>query len=122
LETHHNAMDKRWIWIGLVAVIATVALVVITTATFTPEGTEPAFNVATTFVNAAAQGDEATAFPLLSPQLQEWATTNCPNGRVSDCVQAYTPTEWGQLVPSGVNWPRQSSGVQRGSARPGILT
>lgn len=98
METNHNAMDKRWIWIGLVVVIVTVALVVITTATFTPEGTEPAFNVATTFVNAAAQGDETTAFPLLSPQLQEWATTNCPNGRVSDCVQAYTPTEWGQLA------------------------
>lgn len=92
-------MNNRNLLLALAGlIIGAVVVVVIVTATFTPEGTEPAFNVATTFVNAAAQGDEATAFPLLSPALQDWARANCPEGQVSACVQAYTPAEWGRLA------------------------
>jgi hypothetical protein len=92
-------MKNRNLYIGLGGLIAgVVALVVIVTAAFTPESTEPAFNVATTFVNAAASGDEFTAYPLLSPELQAWALANCPGGRVVACVKDYTPEEWGQLA------------------------
>lgn len=99
------------LWIVL-AVVASIAVIVVVTLALTPQETNPAFGVATTFVNAAATGDDTTAFPLLSDDLQAYVQANCPNGSVSACIQAYIPPEWGKLVsavfrraaPDGKAW------------------
>lgn len=64
----------------------------------TPENQNPAFNVAVRFINAAGTGDDATAYPLLSDEMQAYVDENCPEGSVSACVLAYTPDTWGQLL------------------------
>jgi hypothetical protein len=88
---------KSLLLIGLVGIIA-LALVIVLTAALTPENTNPAFATAVTFVNAAVNGDDAAAMPLLTTDMQVWVGANCPDASVSACVQAYTPPEWGGLL------------------------
>ena len=88
--------SRKLLWIGL-AVTVCVAAIIVITLTFTPQETNPAFAVATTFVNAAGKGDDATAFPLLSDEMQQYVKAHCPNGSISACIQSYTPPEWGGL-------------------------
>lgn len=85
--------QRRLLWMTLAAVLVTV-IVVGLTLLLGPE-LEPAFDVAVTFVNAAGRGDEAAALPLLSDELRAYVAENCPEGRVSACVAAYTPEAWG---------------------------
>ena len=84
---------KRLLLLGILAVLV-LAVVVILTAALTPENTEPAFAAAITFTNAAASGDDETAFALLDETMQTYVLENCPDGSVSACVQGYTPPEW----------------------------
>jgi hypothetical protein len=86
---------SRWLW-GVAGIVVVAGIVLVTQLTAPQES--PAFAVATTFVNAAENGDETTAFLLLSPTLQRYAQVQCPNGRASDCIQSYSPPEWGKLV------------------------
>ncbi len=96
----------------IVGLVIAVIFIVITTLAFTPEQTHPAFEAAVRFSNAAAKGDEATAFALLNSIVQDWVRTNCPGSQVSACIQGYTPPEWGGLVsavyrraaPDGAAW------------------
>lgn len=105
--------SKKLLWIVL-AVAAGVTLLVIVSLALTPP-TTPAFDAAVRFANAAGNGDDATAFALLSPQVQEYVSANCPDGSVSACIRGYTPPEWGNLVsavfrraaPDGQNWDVQ---------------
>ena len=80
------------------AVIGGVALLFIIGLVLSPQSTNPAIEVATTFANAAASGDDATAFPLLDDTLQTYVRENCPEGSVSACIQSYIPQEWGGLI------------------------
>lgn len=82
-----------------VLVLVAVALGLISATLFlTPEEAHPAYAVAVAFVSAAARGEEDTAHPLLSAALQDYVRANCPQGRVSGCIQSYTPADWGGLL------------------------
>lgn len=102
---------QRGLWIGL-SLALVLGIVIAVTLALTPQETNPAFAVAVDFMNAAAKGDDLTALPLLSADLQTWVQANCPDGRVSACIQAYTPPEWGGLIsavfrraiPDGAAW------------------
>ena len=102
---------KRWLLIAVIVIISVVALVLVTLA-LTPQATNPAFDVAVQFANAAGKGNDASALPLLSDDLRDWVQENCVGGRPSACVQGYIPPEWGKLVsavfrraaPNGPNW------------------
>ena len=102
---------SRIFWIAAVIIVSVAAIVVITLV-LTPQETNPAFAAATTFMNAAGTGDDATAGSLLSAEMQHYVQANCPNGSVSACIMGYTPAEWGTLhsavfrraAPDGANW------------------
>ncbi|GAB4522851.1 MAG: hypothetical protein OHK0046_35970 [Anaerolineae bacterium] len=83
------------IGLGTAVVIAGILAL---TLVLVPENTSPAYDTATTFMNAAGAGDDATAFALLSPEMQTYVTENCPEGSVSACIDDYTPAEWGDLL------------------------
>lgn len=98
-----------WIVGGAILIIAAmIALAVL----LVPENTHPAYAAATDFMNAAGKGEEAAASALLSDELQSFVQTNCPQGQVSACLDAYTPPEWGDLlsavyrrsIPDGRAW------------------
>jgi len=91
-------MNAKRLLIFALAVIGSLALLVLITLALTPQSTNPAIEVATTFMNAAGNGDDATALPLLDDTLQTYVRDNCPNGSVSACVQSYIPPEWGGLI------------------------
>lgn len=93
-------MNKR-LPLFVTGIILGILVVVIVTATLIPQQTNPAFDAAVSFVNAAGSGDDAAAMALLSPELQAWVADNCPNGSVSACVEAYAPDSWGDFA-SGV--------------------
>lgn len=103
--------SKPVLLIGLVTALALLVLVVLT-AVLVPEKTHPAYAAATQFMNAAGTGDEDTAFALLDEPLQAYVRAHCPDGRVSACIDAYTPPEWGRLlkavyrrsIPDGAAW------------------
>ncbi|NJL57399.1 hypothetical protein HC928_21370 [bacterium] len=63
-----------------------------------PASLHPAYAAAEAFMNAAGTGDDATALPLLSDDLQAYVREMCPGGRVSACIDAYIPPEWGGLI------------------------
>lgn len=88
---------KRLVLIGVGGLLVLVVVVVLTAA-LTPANTEPAFAAAITFTNAAATGDDDTAFALLDDTMQAYVLENCPDGSVSACVQSYTPPEWGGII------------------------
>ncbi len=102
---------QRIVWIILLLVVS-IAVVVVISQTLTPPETNPAFAVSTTFMNAAGKGDDDTAFPLLSTEMQTYVENNCPDGSVSACIEGYTPPEWGNLhsavfrraAPDGGAW------------------
>lgn len=77
------------VFILLIAVILLVITVLV------PENTNPAFASAIDFVNAAGTGDDTRAMTHLSPELQTYVAENCPDGRISACVESYSPEEWG---------------------------
>lgn len=80
---------------GLLVLAVLIVLIVLLTATFTPENTNPAFAAAVNFVEAAGNGHDQAAQALLTPALQLYVQDNCPDARVSACIQSYTPPEWG---------------------------
>lgn len=91
-------MTSKRLLIFALAVIGSVALLVLITLALTPQGTNPAIDVATSFMNAAGQGDDAAAFALLDDTMQTYVRENCPEGSVSACVKGYIPSEWGGLI------------------------
>ena len=103
---------RRLILLAVAGGVAALALVVIVTAVLTPGQTNPAFAAAVAFAEAAAKGDEETAQALMTPELAIYVAGHCPEGRVSACVQGYTPPEWGEMLsavfrraaPDGENW------------------
>lgn len=84
------------VWVAL-ATIVVVAAIIIASLMIT-ENLHPAYETAVDFVNAAGQGDEATAFALLSNAMQNHVSEHCPDGRVSACVAGYTPEDWGDFT------------------------
>jgi hypothetical protein len=101
---------RRIFWIAGLVILSVIAIVIITLA-LTPQE-NPAFAAATTFMNAAGRGDDATAGNLLSAEMQNYVQANCPNSSVSACIMGYIPAEWGALhsavfrraAPDGPNW------------------
>lgn len=85
---------KTLVWIG----IGFLFVVLVTTALLVPQGTNPAYAVAETFIKSAGKGDDATALTALSPELQAWVAQNCPEGSVSRCIDDYTPADWGAFL------------------------
>jgi len=98
--------------IGIVVLIAAIAVIALISTQLTPQATSPAFTAAVDFVNAASTGDDAAARALLNPTMQAYVADNCPDGSPSACIQSYIPPEWGDLVtavfrraaPDGTNW------------------
>jgi hypothetical protein len=107
-------MNRKSTLIILIATICAVVVIVALTLMLTPEKTNPAFKTATDFMNAAGTGDADAAYALLSPEMQDYVTDNCPNGNVSDCILSYTPPEWGRLNGEGAAVYRRS--IQDGDA------
>jgi len=107
---HHirgiHLKSRTLLLIGGATVIAVVILIGMTLV-LVPES-EPHFEVAIDFMNAAGTGDDAAALPLLSDDLQAYVAQNCPDGSVSACILGYTPPEWGQLVRDGAAVYRRS--------------
>lgn len=79
--------------VTIVAVMGILGL----TLVLAPEN-EPAFDNAVTFMNAVGDNDDATAFALLTEELQTYVTENCPDSSVSTCINDYIPDEWGDLL------------------------
>ncbi|MEP6985261.1 MAG: hypothetical protein ABI970_06680 [Chloroflexota bacterium] len=102
---------RRSLSIGL-AVLAIIAVLVLVVVALTTPQTNPAFEVAANFANAAGHGDDAAALPLLSSDLAQAVASTCKDGKPSSCVQGYAPPEWGALehavfrraVPDGAAW------------------
>lgn len=84
--------------VSLITLLAAAALVVLT-ATL---GLAPEYAIAQDFLNIAGESTaddaDARAIALLSEEMQQYVTQNCPNGSVSECIDAYTPPEWGKLL------------------------
>ncbi|MBZ0278475.1 MAG: hypothetical protein K8I60_20170 [Anaerolineae bacterium] len=90
-------MSAQRILISSAIIISVLAVVVVLTLALTPQETPP-FDAAVKFMMAAGQGDDETAFALLSDTMQAYVTDHCPDGSVSACVRDYTPPEWGDFV------------------------
>lgn len=102
--------NRSLVIVGVVTVVAVIGLILLTLV-LVPGDTQP-YEVAVEFVNAAGLGNDAAAYPLLSAELQAYVDENCPDGSVSACILAYTPSDWGTLVKDG-------SAVYRRSVRDG---
>ncbi len=92
-------MVKRPLWFTGIAisVVLIVAVIVWLTSWLGPEN-NPAYKAAIEFTNAAGKGDDAAASVLMSTDLQAWVTDNCPNGSLGECIDAYSPPEWGAFT------------------------
>ncbi len=90
-------MRNRRLWIAG-SIIGAVILIIVITLALTPSNTHPAFAAAVAFMDAAGQGDDATAETYLAPDLLTYVAANCPNASVSACIDSYTPDEWGDLI------------------------
>ena len=90
-------ISKSILLFGIGTVLIVIIMIALTLV-FTPENTHPAYNAAMTFIRAAGDRDDDTAFSLLGNGLQTYVTENCPGGSVSACIDAYTPAEWGDLI------------------------
>lgn len=94
----HSMKRSTLLLVGSLFVLTiAVIVIVLLTAALTPESTNPAFAAAVEFTHAAGTGGDDMAFDLLAPAVQEYVRQNCPDGRVSGCVSAYTPPEWGDF-------------------------
>jgi hypothetical protein len=104
-------MKNRTLILIAIVIGISAMLLIIATLIFTPESTNPAFDAAVAFVTAATAGDDAAALALVSQPIRDYAAA-CPDGRISACVRAYTPPEWGDMVravfrraiPDGAAW------------------
>lgn len=73
-----------------------LGILIFMTLLLTPQS-NPAFDAAVEFIRAAGRGDDAKAMSLLSDDLRFFVAETCPGGRVSTCVDAYLPAEWGSF-------------------------
>ena len=97
-------------WVALVTILVIAAITIVSLVI--TENLHPAYETATDFVNAAGQGDDTTAFALLSSAMQNYVSEHCPDGSVSACVAGYTPEDWGDFttavyrrsIPDGPAW------------------
>jgi hypothetical protein len=94
-------MSNRIIALIIGVTVLAIGGLLALTLVLTPENTKPAYRTATNFMNAAGTYDDATAFALLTPAMQDYVESNCPQGQVSACVAEYIPDEWGELVRDG---------------------
>jgi len=97
---------KTILMIGIITVIIGGGIIALTTVLI-PEN-KPAFDVAVRFMNLAGTGKDEPAMALLSDELQAYVRQNCPEGSVSACIEAYTPSEWGGLLRDGAAVYRRS--------------
>lgn len=101
-------MSNKLIALIIAGTVVVVGGMIALTLVLTPENTNPAYSAAVDFINAAGTYNEETAFALLSPAMQDYVRENCPEGRVSACINDYTPEEWGELVRDGAAVYRRS--------------
>ena len=101
-------MKQSYVVILVAVTVAAAVGLIGLTLVLVPENTNPAFDVAERFINAAGLNDDDTAFPLLSDEMQAYVTENCPDGSVSACVLGYTPDDWGTLIGDGAAVFRRS--------------
>ncbi|MGB1285186.1 MAG: hypothetical protein ACPG7F_01535 [Aggregatilineales bacterium] len=81
-----------------VLLITVITAIVIVTALLVPQQINPAYDAAVSFVNAAGKGDDADAITYLSVDLQIYVQETCPDSRVSACIEAYIPADWGGFL------------------------
>ena len=123
-------MHFRTIFIIALLIAAGLAVVVIGSR-LTPQASNPAFTTAVDFVNAAGQGDDTQALPLLDQTMRAYVAAHCPKASPAACVQSYTPPEWGKLVsavfrraaPSGQAWDVEIiANYQTGTGASGVCS
>jgi len=90
-----QTMKQRKILIGGLVIAVSAIVLILLTAALTPQQTDPAFAAAVAFADAAGRGDDETAVALLDEDMRAFVRDNCPEGRVSLCVESYIPDEWG---------------------------
>ena len=88
-------MNRRTLLIGALVTAAVLITIILLTAALTPQQTNPAYAAAVAFAEAAGQGDDTTAGRYLGDDLRAYVAANCPDGRVSACVEGYIPDTWG---------------------------
>ena len=88
-------MAKNKLILGLsILILAIIGLIVASMSL----GLHPAHAAAVNFVNAAATGDDDTAFPYMSQTLGESVAENCPDGIPSTCIESYAEDSWGDFM------------------------
>lgn len=105
-------MNRRILTILLLLFGILILVIIAATAVLTPGDTNPAFQTAVGFAEAAATGDEAGARASTGPSVLDYAAANCPSGQISACVASYIPPEWGafksvvfrRAAPDGSDW------------------
>jgi len=100
-------MNRKTI-IAIIIITLIIAGGIIALTALLPPQNQPAFDVATRFMNLAGTGQDELAMGLLSDELQAYVRNNCPDGSVSACIYAYTPSEWGKLIRDGAAVYRRS--------------
>jgi len=117
--------------IGLIVVVAAVAVAVVIAALLTPQASNPAFTTAVAFVQAAGQGVDSAALTLLDDAMHAYVAARCADGSPSACIQSYTLPEWGSLVsaifrraaPDGQNWDVEVIAIyQHGEGASGVCS
>ncbi len=91
-------MKSRPVILIVIVMLIIIAGMIALTIVLVPENMHPAYAAATDFMNAAGLGDDDVAFALLSSEMQAYVLENCPDGKVSACIDDYTPPEWGNLM------------------------
>lgn len=105
-------MTKTKLAVIALAFLVVVGAIIVATALYTPDQTNPAYAASVSFVDAAASGNDEQAMTFLSDDLSAYVNQNCADGKISACIDAYIPDEWGafqsvvfrRATPDGVNW------------------
>jgi len=90
-------MNRRTLLIGALITAVVLITIILLTAALTPQQTNPAYAAAVAFAEAAAEGDETAAERYLGDDLRAYVAANCPDERVSACIERYIPDEWGDF-------------------------
>jgi len=82
----------------IIAFVVTLFGLIALSLFLVPQDTNPAFAQAVAFTRVVLRGEEDAAVAYLSPELAAYGVANCPDGRVTACIDGYIPDEWGGLV------------------------
>lgn len=91
-------MNRKWLIIWSVIILVVIAGLIAVSVTLTPDNTSPAYAVAVDFANAVGDSDDAALQNTLSEELKQYASDNCPDGSLANCINAEIPEDWGNML------------------------